>query len=84
MREKKILQNDCPFLVHLHWALQTEEYCYLVMDFVGMSKESKEGREEEEGGGGREREKERQRRSRQPMGRGSRRGKQQSTFLSHF
>jgi len=35
MSEKRILQNDCCFLVHLHWAFQTEtEFC-LVMDFVG-------------------------------------------------
>jgi len=35
MSEKRILQNDCSFLVHLYWAFQTEtEFC-LVMDFVG-------------------------------------------------
>jgi len=35
MSEKKILQNSCCFLVHLHWAFQTEtDFCF-VMDFVG-------------------------------------------------
>lgn len=37
MREKKILQNDCPFLVHLYYAFQNETNFYLVMDYVGMS-----------------------------------------------
>lgn len=36
MSEKKILQNDCCFLVHLHWAFQTETDFCLVMDFIGM------------------------------------------------
>jgi hypothetical protein len=36
MSEKKILQNDCSFLVHLHWAFQTDTDFYLVMDFLGM------------------------------------------------
>lgn len=36
MSEKKILQNDSAFLVHLHWAFQNETDFVLVMDFVGM------------------------------------------------
>jgi len=35
MSEKRILQNDSAFLVHLHWAFQTDTDFYLVMDFVG-------------------------------------------------
>jgi len=35
MSEKRILQNDCSFLVHLYWAFQTETEFVLVMDFVG-------------------------------------------------
>jgi serine/threonine protein kinase len=35
MSEKRILQNDCPFLVHLHYAFQTDTDFYLVMDFLG-------------------------------------------------
>eukprot|EP01116_Phalansterium_solitarium_P024102 TRINITY_DN8717_c0_g2_i1.p1 TRINITY_DN8717_c0_g2~~TRINITY_DN8717_c0_g2_i1.p1 ORF type:complete len:755 (-),score=332.11 TRINITY_DN8717_c0_g2_i1:955-3219(-) len=35
MTEKKILQNDSPFLVHLHYAFQTQTDFYLVMDFCG-------------------------------------------------
>jgi serine/threonine protein kinase len=35
MSEKKILQNDCSFLVHLNYAFQTETDFYLVMDFMG-------------------------------------------------
>lgn len=35
MTEKKILQNDCPFLVHLHFAFQTEKEFVLVMDYLG-------------------------------------------------
>lgn len=30
--ERAILQNDSPFLVHLHYAFQTEEKLYFVMD----------------------------------------------------
>lgn len=37
MSEKKILQNDSAFLVHLHWAFQNDTDFVLVMDFVGKS-----------------------------------------------
>lgn len=35
MSEKRILQNDCPFLVHLYYSFQTPTDFYLVMDFLG-------------------------------------------------
>jgi serine/threonine protein kinase len=35
MSEKRILQNDSPFLVHLHFSFQTETQVFLVMDFLG-------------------------------------------------
>jgi serine/threonine protein kinase len=35
MSEKRILQNDCPFLVHLYYSFQTTTDFYLVMDFLG-------------------------------------------------
>mmetsp|Transcript_19481 Transcript_19481/g.27178 ORF Transcript_19481/g.27178 Transcript_19481/m.27178 type:complete len:694 (-) Transcript_19481:65-2146(-) len=35
MSEKRILQNDCCFLVHLHYAFQNETDFVLVMDFIG-------------------------------------------------
>ena len=35
LQEKTILQNDSPFLVHLHYTFQTPKYLFFVMDFVG-------------------------------------------------
>eukprot|EP01118_Nematostelium_gracile_P016645 TRINITY_DN6948_c0_g1_i1.p1 TRINITY_DN6948_c0_g1~~TRINITY_DN6948_c0_g1_i1.p1 ORF type:complete len:499 (+),score=115.77 TRINITY_DN6948_c0_g1_i1:50-1498(+) len=35
MTEKKILQNDCPFLVQLHFSFQNKKHFFLVMDYVG-------------------------------------------------
>jgi serine/threonine protein kinase len=35
LQEKTILQNDCPFLVHLHYTFQTNKYLFFAMDFVG-------------------------------------------------
>jgi len=35
MSEKRILQNDFIFLVHLHYAFQTDTDFYLIMDFLG-------------------------------------------------
>ena len=33
--ERQILENmDCPFIVRLHYAFQTEDKLYLVMDFM--------------------------------------------------
>jgi len=32
--KKKVLQNNHPFLVHLHYAFQTDDKIYLVMDFI--------------------------------------------------
>ena len=34
MGEKQILQNDSPFLVHLHYAFQTDAHLFFVMDFI--------------------------------------------------
>jgi len=34
LSEKKILQNDCPFLVHLHFSFQSQKHFYLVMDYI--------------------------------------------------
>jgi len=34
LSEKKVLQNDCPFLVHLHYSFQTQKHFYLVMDYI--------------------------------------------------
>jgi len=34
MGEKQVLQNDSPFLVHLHYAFQTDAHLFFVMDFI--------------------------------------------------
>jgi len=35
MAEKQILQNDSPFLVHLHSCFQTDSQLFMAMDFIG-------------------------------------------------
>ena len=35
LTEKQVLQNDSPFLVHLHDAFQTAKHLFLAMDFIG-------------------------------------------------
>lgn len=35
LTEKQVLQNDSPFLVHLHDAFQTPTHLFLAMDFIG-------------------------------------------------
>ena len=34
-QEKKILQNDSPFLVHLYFTFLSEQCLFFVMDFIG-------------------------------------------------
>lgn len=34
--EKKILQNDSPFLVHLYYAFQSQKHIFFSMDFIGI------------------------------------------------
>ena len=33
--EKKIMQNDCPFLVHSHYFFETAKEYSLVLDYIG-------------------------------------------------
>jgi len=35
LSEKTILQNDSPFLIHLHYAFQSSSHLFFVMDFIG-------------------------------------------------
>jgi len=35
LSEKTILQNDSPFLIHLHYSFQSSSHLFFVMDFIG-------------------------------------------------
>jgi tRNA A-37 threonylcarbamoyl transferase component Bud32 len=35
LSEKTILQNDSPFLIHLHYSFQTTSHLFFAMDFIG-------------------------------------------------